>query len=136
MKNQFRPVSEMTVTSLADVAIILLVIFMVAGISASLTRADISVNLPRTSAAKPNLTTGVVVSITKVQEIYIDRRLINTNEFNGALNKALSDKGTNQVFLQADVAVPYGIVIEIVSKIKEAGVENLGLVAEPKLPTR
>lgn len=134
MYNRLRPVSEMTITSLADVATTLLIIFLVAGVSASLTRSGVDVNLPRSSAAKPKIGTGVVVSITKAQEIYIDQRLVTLKDFNAALNQALSKKGTDRVFLQADLKVTYGLVVEIIGKIKEAGIENLGLVAEPTLP--
>jgi biopolymer transport protein TolR len=126
----------MTITSLADVATTLLIIFIVAGISAALTRSGVDVNLPKTSAAKPKVGTGVVISITKNQEIYIEQRLVNLKEFNTALNKALSQKATDRVFLQADASVNYGLVIEVIGKIREAGIENLGLVAEPRLPTR
>ena len=136
MPTKLRPVSEMTITSLADVATTLLIIFIVAGVSASLSRSGIDVNLPRTSVAKPKVGTGVVVSITKNQEIYVDQRQIALKDFNSALNQALSKKGTDRVFLQADAAVAYGIVIDVVGKIREAGIENLGLVAEPKLPGR
>jgi biopolymer transport protein TolR len=126
----------MTITSLADVATTLLIIFLVAGVSAALTRAGVDVNLPRTSAAKPKVGTGVVVSITKQNEVYIERRLVTLKEFGAALNQAIAKKSTNQVYLQADATVAYGLIIEVIGKIKEAGVENLGLVAEPKLPGR
>lgn len=134
MNNRFRPISEMTITSLADVATTLLIIFIVAGISAALTRSGIDVNLPKTSAAKPKIGTGVVISITKNQEIYIEQRLVTIKEFNTILNQALSKKATDRVFLQADASVNYGLVIEVIGKIREAGIDNLGLVAEPKLP--
>lgn len=131
MKSRLRPVSEMTITSLADVATTLLIIFIVAGVSAALTRAGIDVNLPRTAVAKPKVGTGVIISITKNREIYIEERLVSFRDFNTVLNQALSKKGTDRVFLQADALVNYGLIIEVIGKIKEAGIENLGLVAEP-----
>jgi biopolymer transport protein TolR len=136
MNNRYKPISEMTITSLADVATTLLIIFIVAGVSASLSRAGIDVNLPRSSVAKPKIGTGVVISVTKKQEIYIDQRLTTIKDFNNALNQALSKKSSDRVFLQADAQVAYGLIIEVVGKIREAGVENLGLVANPKLPDR
>jgi biopolymer transport protein TolR len=136
MNNRYKPISEMTITSLADVATTLLIIFIVAGVSASLSRAGIDVNLPRSSVAKPKIGTGVVISVTKKQEIYIDQRLTTIKDFNNALNQALSKKSSDRVFLQADAHVAYGLIIEVVGKIREAGVENLGLVANPKLPDR
>lgn len=126
----------MTITSLADVATTLLIIFIVAGVSASLSRTGIDVNLPRSSAAKPKIGTGVVISVTKKQEIYIDQSRTTIKDFNSALNQALSKKSSDRVFLQADAQVAYGLIIEVVGKIREAGVENLGLVANPKLPDR
>ncbi|MEO0115532.1 MAG: biopolymer transporter ExbD [candidate division WOR-3 bacterium] len=136
MKNRLRPVSEMTITSLADVATTLLIIFIVAGVSAALTRAGIDVNLPRTSAAKPKLGSAVIISITKNQEIYIEQKLVTLKEFNTVLNQTIAKKGTDRVFLQADASVNYGLVIEVIGKVREAGIENLGLVAEPRLPSR
>ncbi|MEO0094096.1 MAG: biopolymer transporter ExbD [candidate division WOR-3 bacterium] len=136
MKNRLRPVSEMTITSLADVATTLLIIFIVAGVSAALTRAGIDVNLPRTSAAKPKLGSAVIISVTKNQEIYIEQKLVTLKEFNTVLNQIIAKKGTDRVFLQADASVNYGLVIEVIGKVREAGIENLGLVAEPRLPSR
>lgn len=136
MKNRLRPLSEMNITSLADISVTLLIIFIVAGISAALTRAGVDVNLPRTSAARPKVGTGVVISITKKQEIFIEQRQTELKEFGSALTQAMSKKNTNQVYLQADAGVNYGLVIEVIGRIKEAGVENLGLVAEPRLPGR
>jgi len=136
VKNHLRPLSEMNITSLADISVTLLIIFIVAGISAALTRAGVDVNLPRTSAARPKVGTGVVISITKKQEIFIEQSQTNLKEFGSALIQAMSKKNTNQVYLQADAGVNYGLVIEVIGRIKEAGVENLGLVAEPRLPGR
>lgn len=136
MNNRYKPISEMTITSLVDVATTLLIIFIVAGVSASLSRTGIDVNLPRSSAAKPKIGTGVVISVTKKQEIYIDQSRTTIKDFNSALNQALSKKSSDRVFLQADAQVAYGLIIEVVGKIREAGVENLGLVANPKLPDR
>jgi biopolymer transport protein TolR len=124
--------ADINLTSLADVSITLMIIFMIAGISVALTRAGIPVTVPRSSAAIPQRSEGVSVTVDKQGKIYIEDKRTDIKEFASALMQVLSKKSTNQVYLIADEAVNYGLVINVISKIREIGIENVGLVATPQ----
>jgi biopolymer transport protein ExbD len=132
MQTGLRPFSEINVTSVADVAITLLIIFIIAGSSGAFQKTGLQMNLPRTSAAKALTGEGVVVTMAKDGKITVGNQTCKPEEFTAVLTRAMQEKGATQVYLRADAAVPYGLVIDIVGQVKEAGYENLGLVAEPK----
>jgi biopolymer transport protein ExbD len=132
MQTGLRPFSEINVTSVADVAITLLIIFIIAGSSGAFQKTGLQMNLPRTSAAKALTGEGVVVTMNKDGKILVGNQTCRPEEFTAVLTRAMQEKGATQVYLRADAAVPYGLVIDIVGQVKEAGYENLGLVAEPK----
>ncbi|MCX8014936.1 MAG: biopolymer transporter ExbD [candidate division WOR-3 bacterium] len=123
----------MNITSLADVAINLMIIFLIAGISVALSRAGILINVPRSSAAMPQTTEGIMISIDKQNKIYIEDNPVNINEFDNKLSEILAHKSTMQAYLSADESVNYGLIMQVISKIKEAGIEHIGLVATPQL---
>jgi len=123
---------EINITSLADVAICLMIIFLIAGVSVAMSRAGITVAVPRSSVAAPQSTEGAAVTIDKQGKLYIEDKLVNANEFVNELMLALSRKVTSRVYLVADEGVNYGIVINVLSKIREAGIENVSLVANPQ----
>lgn len=115
-------------TSLADVSITLLVIFM---ITAPMMIPGIDVNLPRTDASLPHDEEGITVSIKNTGEIYIDNDRVAIEDLENTLKKNLENKPPGIiVYLRADEAVNYGYAIDIVGRIRKAGVKDLGLVAE------
>jgi len=125
--------ADINLTSLADVSITLMIIFMIAGISVALTRAGIPVSVPRSSAAVPQRTEGISVTVDKQGKIYIEDKLTDVKDFSSVLTQILSKKSTNQVYLIADETVNYGLVINVISKIREVGIENVNLVATPQM---
>lgn len=126
-------ISEMNITSLADVAINLMIIFLIAGISVALSRAGIPVSVPRSSAAVPQRAEGISISITNQNKIYVEDKLTNIQEFSSELMQILSRKATSQIYLIADETVNYGLVINVISRIREVGIENVALVAAPQM---
>ncbi len=121
-------ISEINITSLADVSITLLVIFM---ITAPMMTPGIDVSLPRTDASLPHDEEGITVSVKSTDEIYIDSDRVTAQELETKLKGILRGKPPGViVYLRADEKVDYGFVIDIVGKIKKAGVTELGLVAE------
>jgi biopolymer transport protein TolR len=135
VKNHLRPFADINITSVADVAITLLIIFIITGSSGSFQRTGVTMNLPRTSAAKVLPEEGVTVSVTRDLKITVDKSEAQPGDFIAVLTKVMKEKAATQVYLKADAAVPYGVVIDLVGKVKEAGYENLGLMAEPKAPS-
>jgi biopolymer transport protein TolR len=115
-------------TSLADVSITLLVIFM---ITAPMMTPGIDVNLPRTDASLPHDEEGITVSIKDNKEIYIDNNKVNIDGFEIEIKKIMQGKPPGIiVYLRADEKVDYGYIIDIVGRMRNAGIKELGLVAE------
>ncbi len=127
-KRVYDALHDINVTNLVDVILVLLIIFM---ITAPMMQSGIDINLPRAEASPEDLGEGVVVTITKERRIYVDERVSNLERFEGILTDVTRKKGSRSVYLRADKDIPYGLVIEVVGKIKSLGIQDLGLVTEP-----
>jgi len=124
-----RLVSEINVTPLVDVMLVLLIIFMV---TAPMMSQGIDVDLPETTA-KPlrQKEEPLLVTIKKDGQIYfnnikLDQSLLRQQL--GKLSKADHDK---PIFLKADKNVPYGLVVSIMADIKDSGFNKLGMITQP-----
>jgi biopolymer transport protein TolR len=126
-KRTYDTLHDINVTNLVDVVLVLLIIFMIA---APMMQSGIDINLPRTKATQEDLGEGVVVTVTKEQKIFIDERVSNLDRFEGILSDVTRKKGSKSVYLRADKDVPYGMIVEVISKIKSLGIQDLGLVTE------
>jgi biopolymer transport protein TolR len=127
--------SEINVTPFVDVMLVLLVIFMV---TTPILYQGVDVNLPKTeSRPMPSLDQErkVVVTLNRNGEIFIEKEQYTLNELRIEVRKLMADKGkdlsSEDVFLRADSAVPYGTVVEVMSEIRNAGVQKIGLITEP-----
>ncbi|MGB7054960.1 MAG: biopolymer transporter ExbD [bacterium] len=121
-------ISEINMTSLADVSITLLVIFI---ITAPMMTPGIDVDLPRTDASLPHDEEGITVSINNDKEIFVDNDQVEIDAFKTRIQQILAKKPPGIIiYLRADKEVDYGFVVEIVGRMRKAGVKDLGLVAE------
>ncbi len=119
---------EINITSLADVSITLLVIFI---ITAPMMTPGIDVNLPRTDASLPHDEEGITITVKENRDVFIDSARADTVSFEASLKSLLAAKPPGIiVYLRADKNVDYGYIIEIVGRMRKAGVKELGLVAE------
>ncbi len=126
------PMSEINVTPLVDVMLVLLVIFMV---TAPMMTTGVDVNLPQTKGgALDESTPPIIVSITGEAAIYVNDRRASLADLAAILQAEHRTAGRPQVFLKADRAVPYGLVVQVMGALKAAGVEKLGMVTEPPAP--
>jgi biopolymer transport protein TolR len=124
-------ISQINVTPLVDVMLVLLVIFMV---TAPIIQQGVEVNLPKVKAAAlPGKEEQFVVSITRNDEIYLNDAKLSTAELTDKLTAISQERPDRQVFIRADGEVPYGEVIRTMAAIKAAGIEDVGLVTE--MPT-
>lgn len=124
-------VSEINVTPFVDVMLVLLIIFMVA---TPMMTQGLEVDLPQTRQVEtlPTESDHMILTIRRDGRIYLDEYAVdNMNDLEGYLQKLVKDKNRT-LFLQADKEVPYGIVVEVMGLIKAAGIENLGVMAEPE----
>ena len=121
-------ISEINVTSLVDVTITLLIIFM---ISTPLFKGGIEVVLPKTQTAQSFTFTGLVITISKDKGIFLDEEPVSEAELPDRLEEIYHTSKTKAVFLRADEDIAYRKVTMVLGLIRQAGFESLGLVAEP-----
>ena len=128
-KREYRPMADINVTNLVDVVLVLLIVFM---ISAPMMQAGVEIDLPKASESPRDVSAGIIISIDKEQQIYIDQYKIPLEQFESRLKTIREVKKFRPIFIRADKSVPYGLVIEVMARIKKLGIENVGLVTEPE----
>jgi biopolymer transport protein TolR len=120
--------SEINVTPFVDVMLVLLVIFMV---TAPLMQQGVDVNLPKAKGKELPPDERISLVIKRDRTVYMNDTPVSMAQMKQKL-EAISKLNPN-VFLKADKDVPYGLVVEVMGEIKEAGIEKLGMITEPKL---
>ncbi len=120
--------SEINVTPLVDVMLVLLIIFMV---TAPMMHSGIGINLPQAETQSAPAEEGLAISITADRYIHIKDQVINQFLLEQKLKEYFYGQTKKIVYIRADESLPYGYVIHILDIIKKAGVEYVGLVAEP-----
>lgn len=121
--------SDINMTPFVDVVLVLLIIFMIA---APMLEQGININLPQakgTTIEKPD--EPVVITLKNDQLIYINEQQINSAALDERISLMFRNRTNKSVFIKADEKLPYGFVAKIISKIKEGGVEKIGLVTVP-----
>src|SRR5574337_182397 len=122
-------ISNINVTPLVDVMLVLLVIFMV---TAPILQQGVSINLPKVkSAALAGEEQQLVVAVTRNGQVYLNDTQIPLNELAPKLQAILKLRPDRQVFLRADQNARYGEVMRVSATVKNAGIERLGMVTEP-----
>lgn len=123
-------ISDINVTPFVDVMLVLLVIFMV---TAPLMTQGIEVDLPqtRTVTTLPKDSDHMVLTVKKDGTIMLDEYEVAREELQGHLER-LVKKENKSLFLRADKEVPYGVVVGVMGEIKTAGIDKMGVVAEPE----
>jgi biopolymer transport protein TolR len=127
--NQDKALSEINVTPLVDVMLVLLIIFMV---TAPMLSMGIDVNLPRVKAKSVDVTDEkLILTVNETREIYLNKVKIPLGELGSKLEAIFASRIDREVFLRADKNVPYGFVVEVMSEVRKAGVDKLGMITEP-----
>ncbi|MFP4396732.1 MAG: ExbD/TolR family protein [Desulfonatronovibrio sp.] len=123
-------ITQTNVTPIVDVMLVLLIIFMV---TAPMLTQGIEVDLPQTTtvATLPHDHENLVITIDRENNISIEDYDVKLEELTGHLKRITQDQDS-LVFLRADEAVPYGLVVKVMSRIKHAGIDRLGVVAQPE----
>jgi biopolymer transport protein TolR len=124
-----KALAEINVTPLVDVVLVLLIIFMV---TAPMLSMGIDVNLPRVKSKSVDVTEEkLVLTINEAREIFLNKTKMQLGELNFKLEAIFSNRIDREVFLRADRNVPYGFVVEVMSEVRKAGVDKLGMITEP-----
>ena len=119
--------ADINVTSLVDVVLVLLIIFM---ITAPMMQGGVDVQLPRAEARPLTAKEGMVVSVDREGRIFVDQTPVSYNDFRLTFRSLVTARKPTGVYLRADSRVPYGDVVRVLAVIRTAGVNDVGLVAE------
>jgi len=131
LDDETNALSDINVTPLVDVMLVLLVIFMV---TAPLLQQGMEVQLPK--AVSQNLPqqpeAPLILSITRGQVFYLNETPIPRRELSDRLKLMLRNRRSKAIYLKADRNLPYGVVVETMDALNRLGVESLGMVTELK----
>ncbi len=123
------PMSDINMTPLIDVMLVLLVIFI---ITAPLLASSIRLDLPQSDAASAGETAAsVMLIVDKTGQAYLDDKPVSTTQLRAALTRISAIAPDTELQLRADASVPYGRVVEIMGIAQVAGLNRIGFVAEP-----
>ena len=126
-------VSEINVTPFVDVMMVLLIIFMV---TAPMMDSGLDVDLPQAKQVDtlPSDSDHLVLTVREDGALFLDTYQVKLEELEERLSLLVKEKN-RALFLQADKAVPYGVVVDVMGRIKAAGIEKLGVLAMPTADT-
>lgn len=123
--------SDINLTNLIDVALVLLIIFMMA---APIMAGGVDVQLPRAETAPIASTEGVIVTVSHDGKTYVGEVPASSpEEFRALYTDYVQRKGVKDAYLRADRDVPYGRFLQVLGMMKKLNVAEVGLVAEPEL---
>ena len=118
--------AEVNVTSLVDVMLVLLIVFM---ITAPMMQGGVDVELPRAEVRPLSPKEGMVVTVDRGGRILVDQTPVSYDDFRLTFRSLVTTRKPEGVYLQADARVPYGEVVRVLAIIRTSGVQNVGLVA-------
>ncbi len=122
--------SDINVTPLVDVMLVLLIIFMV---TAPMIIHGVDVSLPQasTTALSADTEDRLIISVKTGQEVFINDMPVTFSFLGEKLTKIMENRRDQRVFLKADKDIPYGFVVQVMAAVKNAGVEQLGMLTQP-----
>ena len=123
--------SDINVTPLVDVMLVLLIIMMLV---APLLQQGIKVKLPtaENTVDKPETQEQTIVAISKEKVMYLNAKPVKDTDLAAKVNEVLESRKERVVLIKADEEVEYGTVMTAMDQLRKAGVEDIGLVTEPK----
>lgn len=126
------PMSDINMTPLIDVMLVLLVIFM---ITAPLMSSSLRLDLPKADGAKPSQAAAVLaVGLDREGRLFIGEQRSSLDELRQKAKEAAQKNPATEVHLRADSTAPYGKVAELIGLLQQAGLTRIGFVAEAKTP--
>jgi biopolymer transport protein TolR len=129
-----KPLAEINVTPLVDVVLVLLIIFMV---TAPMLQMGIDVNLPTVKAKSINVSEEkLVLTINSKQEIYLNEFKTTLPDLSTKLESIFKTRVDRELFMRADKEVPYGVVVQVMSEVRKAGIDKLGMITDPPRDSR
>ena len=121
--------AEINVTPLVDVMLVLLIIFMV---TAPMIQQGVDVDLPEARATTMTSDEGkLILTVTKDKRVYLGKMEIAFSEVEDKLKANAKVQSDREVYLHADKRLEYGVVVQVMAAMKNAGVDRLGMVTDP-----
>jgi biopolymer transport protein TolR len=123
--------SDINVTPLCDVMLVLLIIMMIV---APLLQQGVSVSLPKAgnTVDKPEVQGQTVIAIARDKTMYVNAKPVREAEMATRINEILENAKEKVVLIKADEEVPYSAVMAAMDQLRQAGIEDIGLIADPK----
>jgi biopolymer transport protein TolR len=126
--------SEINMTPLVDVMLVLVVIFI---ITAPLMASSIKLDLPKADAAKPSTApASVSLVIDPAGQVYLHDQAVPLDELARHLSQTARQNPDTELQLRADTSVPYGRIVEVMGVAQTAGLNRIGFVANAKAPAK
>jgi biopolymer transport protein ExbD len=124
-------VADINVTPLVDVMLVLLIIMMLV---APLIQQGISVRLPvaANTADKPETQEETMIAISAGRDIYLNAQPVPKGELGARVTESLKDRKDKVVLIRGDRDVTYGTIMEAMDELRTAGIENIGLITDPR----
>jgi biopolymer transport protein TolR len=127
-KREYRTLSEINVTPFVDVMLVLLVIFMV---TAPMLHQGMDVELPKVKGETiKEESSYVTITVNREGQIFVDDEPIPLSEVAGEM-KRIKKYWDKKVLLKADRSIHYGLIVQVMAALREAGIEDIGMVTEP-----
>jgi len=123
--------AEINVTSLVDVATMLLIMFM---IIAPISMSGLEVRVPETESAPLPQSEAIMITVDAEGKVFIDRAEVRPDALGDVLRQVRQSRGLARVYVRADESNTYGRVMQVMGQLRVAGFENVGLVTEPPPP--
>ena len=120
--------SDINVTPLVDVVLVLLIIFMV---TAPILQSGIEVAIPRTRTVKEITEERLVITIDRQQRVFLNNEPININQIGAQLQQKIRDPEGQSIFVRADENVPFGAFATVMDAVKQSGITNVSIVTQP-----
>jgi biopolymer transport protein TolR len=120
--------SDINITPLVDVVLVLLIIFMV---TAPVLQSGIELNVPKTRTVKEITEERLVISINKQQRIFLGNDAVNINEIAAKIKQKIRDPQHQAIFVRADEDVPFGAFATVMDAVKSSGITNVSIVTQP-----
>jgi biopolymer transport protein TolR len=123
--------AEINVTPLVDVVLVLLIIFMV---TAPFLQGGLEIDLPKVATRGLDVREGLIVSVRADRTLAVGNKVVRITDLENALQRA--GAAQRPVFLKADQRVPYGVVVDVIARMRRSGVSALGIVTQPPVAER
>ena len=121
--------SEINVTPLVDVMLVLLIIFM---ITAPMLQQGLDVNLPvAAGVSQPSRDDEIILTVTKAGHVYLNHTAYALEALRPKLQALYQARRNRRIFLRADADVAYGTVVRVMDEVKRAGILRLGMITQP-----